>query len=193
MCVHHHLHHYRCTGRKNLDWTKADSSRTICWSFDANASTARFSPSTGCAKVFSSLRMIYIFRFSFFEGLPDSSIALFELENRWLRCMDHQPEPMTLLVTLFDDQEEVKRWPHPRRERQCLVFSLIHSVNVWNAHHGIKILVNFSFIIDIHCNQRLAMIYLLRTKNFLSIVTKISMTLFFNLCLNYSNIKAISI
>jgi len=34
---------------------------------------------------------------------------MFELENRWLRCMNYQPEPMTLLVTLFDNQEEVKK------------------------------------------------------------------------------------
>jgi hypothetical protein len=33
--------------------------------------------------------------------------GVFELENRWLRCMNNQPEPMTLLVTLFDDYDEV--------------------------------------------------------------------------------------
>jgi hypothetical protein len=47
--------------------------------------------------------------FFFFKGLPESSIEMFELENRWLRCMNYQPEPMTLLATLFDDQEEVKK------------------------------------------------------------------------------------
>ncbi|CAF5178432.1 unnamed protein product, partial [Rotaria magnacalcarata] len=39
-------------------------------------------------------------------GLPESLVEMFELENRWLRCMNYQPEPMTLLVTLFNDQEE---------------------------------------------------------------------------------------
>ncbi|CAF0814255.1 unnamed protein product [Rotaria sordida] len=39
-------------------------------------------------------------------GLPESSVEMFELENRWLRCMNYQPEPMTLLMTLFNDQEE---------------------------------------------------------------------------------------
>ena len=57
-------------------------------------------------------------------GLPSSCVERFELENRWLRCMDSQPEPMTLLVTLFDDQEEVfdgrQRRTHPSRShRRC--------------------------------------------------------------------------
>jgi hypothetical protein len=45
---------------------------------------------------------------------------MFELENRWLRCMNYQPEPMTLLVTLFDDQEEVKI-----KQQQKKIFTFI--------------------------------------------------------------------
>ncbi|CAF1032349.1 unnamed protein product [Adineta ricciae] len=41
-----------------------------------------------------------------FMGLPESSEGMFELENRWLRCMNYQPQPITLLMTLFEDQGE---------------------------------------------------------------------------------------
>jgi hypothetical protein len=55
---------------------------------------------------------------------------MFELENRWLRCMNYQPEPMTLLTTLFDNQTEVKTLKNQKKLFIEFLFSLIHSVNV---------------------------------------------------------------
>lgn len=58
----------------------------------------------------SNRSISFINRFPFgSSGLPNSLSEVFELENRWLRCVNEQPEPMTLLVTLFDDQTEVER------------------------------------------------------------------------------------
>ena len=58
-------------------------------------------------------------------GLPHSCAEMFELENRWLRCMNSQPEPMTLLVTLFDDQEEVSdRYTHMRASHDLFVVAV---------------------------------------------------------------------
>jgi hypothetical protein len=68
----------------------------------------QFAPILGaqrCLFLFHSNLLVF---FPFGKGLPESSVEMFELENRWLRCVNHQPEPMTLLVTLFDDQEDVK-------------------------------------------------------------------------------------
>ncbi|CAF3524848.1 unnamed protein product [Rotaria sordida] len=38
-------------------------------------------------------------------GLPESSIEMFELDNRWLRCMKYQPESMILFTAIFNDQK----------------------------------------------------------------------------------------
>ena len=46
---------------------------------------------------------------------------MFELENRWLRSMNYQPEPMTLLMTLFDDLIEVKYSLKNKRENKTFV------------------------------------------------------------------------
>lgn len=40
--------------------------------------------------------------------MPESRDGMFELENRWLRCANEQVQPMTLLVTLFDGDEDVR-------------------------------------------------------------------------------------
>lgn len=54
-------------------------------------------------------------------GLPDLTTEMFELENRWLRSMNYQPEPMTLLMTLFDDLIEVKYSLKNKRENKSFV------------------------------------------------------------------------
>lgn len=54
--------------------------------------------------IFSSF---FIYLLIICKGLPESHEEMFGLENRWLRCVNYQPEPMTLLITLIDDQDEV--------------------------------------------------------------------------------------
>ncbi|CAF1210518.1 unnamed protein product [Rotaria sordida] len=39
------------------------------------------------------------------HGLPESSIEMFDLDNRWLRCMKYQPESMILFTAIFNDQK----------------------------------------------------------------------------------------
>ncbi|CAF2083872.1 unnamed protein product [Rotaria magnacalcarata] len=91
-------------------------------------------------------------------GLPESLVEMFELENRWLRCMNYQPEPMTLLVTLFNDQEEFdtfcKRAKCSSRHKNLGQFLLDYRYSLQPMRDRDLLYSYKEFLINSHQNQQ---------------------------------------
>ncbi|UJR31758.1 hypothetical protein I4U23_019236 [Adineta vaga] len=108
------LRYFRFCGQLSSDPHEHDSIV-----LDAIRKSAMFLQDVPGEKIWTELKLILTSRFAGhlmrtilelqlapFLGLPELFEGMFELENRWLRCMNCQPKPMTLLMTLFDDQDE---------------------------------------------------------------------------------------
>ncbi|CAF3798191.1 unnamed protein product [Adineta steineri] len=104
------------------------------------------------------MRTILEQQFAPLLGLPDSSVEMYELENRWLRCMNYQPEPMTLLITLFDNQDEFdtfcKRIKCSTRQKKLGEFLLDYRYSIQPSNNHDLLDTYKEFLIDSHSTQQ---------------------------------------